>query len=336
MWFQERSSAGAATALGVGNEGRITIGTAHGQVLSFHEQTLRWVCTANVDGCGAVSCISYNNDSTRILAGYARGLICQFESVQGTILRRITLGGEIWGILRVTWAGTSGLALDTGGSVWLIKFSRPLGVRSARSSCLFSGARGEVVAMAARDARLLALATLSRVIIVAGGRAAGLRLSGPPDTLPVLEWGETDDRILVCARANTMQWLSLHITGSSISLRPIKRVELRHTPLLLGWLGGHVAIFDSDENLRLLGDDYDKPLELSHIEPVYASAFYKVNTGIYIFFLICNMMVARPCLTINQKLEQVRIINRCLINLFIRRLTLALNDANAPDIGIQH
>lgn len=262
----------------MGTEAKLTVGTAHGHLLSFHEQTLRWVCDSNIDR-GAVSCLSYNQDCTRLLAGYARGLICQYESLRGTILRRVTLGGEIWGTLRVTWAGTSGLALDTGGSVWLIKFSRPLGVRSARSSCLFSGARGEVVAMAARDSRVLALATLSRVIIVAGGRAAGLRLIGPPDTLPVLEWSETDDRVLVCGRAKTLQWLSLIITGSTISIKPIQRVELISTPLWLGWLGGNLAILDVDENLRLWGDDYDKPLDLSHMEPVYASAFFKVSIG---------------------------------------------------------
>ncbi|XP_075979183.1 vacuolar protein sorting 8 [Anticarsia gemmatalis] len=271
---QDRSSAGAATALSVGTEAKLTVGTAHGHLLSFHEQTLRWVCDSNTDR-GAVSCLAYNQDCTRLLAGYARGLICQYESIRGTILRRVTLGGEIWGTLRVTWAGTSGLALDTGGSVWLIKFSRPLGVRSARTSCLFSGARGEVVAMAARDARILALATLSRVIIVAGGRAAGLRLVGPPDTLPVLEWSETDERVLVCGRARMLQWLSLTITGANISLRPIQRVELTASPLWLGWLGGNLAIFDADENLRLWGEDYDKPLDLSHTEPVYASAFFK-------------------------------------------------------------
>lgn len=271
---QDRSSAGAATALSVGNDSKLTVGTAHGHLLSFHEQTLRWVCDLNTDR-GAVSCLAYNQDCTRLLAGYARGLICQYESVQGTILRRVTLGGELWGTLRVTWAGTSGLALDTGGSVWLIKFSRPLGVRSARSSCLFSGARGEVVAMAARDARILALATLSRVIIVAGGRAAGLRLTGPPDTLPVLEWSETDERVLVCGRSITLQWLSLTITGSSICLKPIQKVVLTTTPLWLGWLGGNLAIFDSDENLRLWGEDYNKPLDLSHMEPVYASSFFK-------------------------------------------------------------
>ncbi|KAI8426243.1 hypothetical protein MSG28_005153 [Choristoneura fumiferana] len=271
---QERSSAGAATALIVGSNGKTTVGTAHGHILSFHDQTLRWVCDSNTD-CGAVSCLAYNQDSTRLLTGYARGLICQYDSIRGLVLRRVTLGGEIWGTLRVTWAGMSGLALDTGGSVWLIKFSRPLGVRSARSSCLFSGARGEVVAMAARDARVLALATLSRVIIVAGGRAAGVRLGGPPDTLPVLAWSDTDDRILVCGRAKTLQWLAVSVTGSSILLRPVHRVELKSSPLWLGWLGENLAIFDADENLRLWGDDYEKPLDLSHIEPVYASAFFK-------------------------------------------------------------
>ncbi|XP_059054039.1 vacuolar protein sorting-associated protein 8 homolog [Achroia grisella] len=271
---QERSSAGAVTTLSVGKDGKLTVGTAHGHLISFYEQTLRWVCDANMDR-GAVSCLSYNTDSTRLLTGYARGLICQYESVRGILLRKLTLGGEIWGILRVTWAGTSGLALDTGGSVWLMKFSRPLGVRSARTSCLFSGARGEVVAMTARDARILALATLSRVIIVAGGHAAGIRLGGPPDTLPVLEWSETDNRILVCARSTTLQWLSVAVTGSSITLRLVQRVQLKTTPLWLGWLGGSLAIFDSDENLRLWGDDYDKVLDLSQIEPVYASAFFK-------------------------------------------------------------
>lgn len=251
------------------------MGTAHGHLLSFHDQTLRWVCDSNADR-GAVSCLAYNHDCTRLLAGYARGLICQYESIRGLVLRRVTLGCDIWGTLRVTWAGTSGLALDTGGSVWLIKFSRPLGVRSARTSCLFSGARGEVVAMTARDARILALATLSRVIIVAGGRAAGVRLGGPPDTLPVLEWCESDDRVLVCARAKTLQWLSINITGTNISLRPMQRIELKSTPLWLGWLGGSLAIFDADESLRLCGDDYDKPLDLSQFEPVYASAFFKV------------------------------------------------------------
>ncbi|XP_038223273.1 vacuolar protein sorting-associated protein 8 homolog [Zerene cesonia] len=271
---EERSSAGPATALSVGTNGRLTVGTAHGHLLSFHDQTLRWVCDNNGD-CGAVTCLSYSNDNTRLLAGFARGHVYQYESVRGVVLRKVTLGGETWGTLRVTWAGNAGLALDTGGSVWLMKFSRPLGVRSAKVSCLFSGARGEVVTMTARDARILALATLSRVIIVAGGRAAGVRLDGPADILPVLEWFDTNNRLLVCARGLVLQWLAVTISASNLGLKPIKQIELKTTPLWLGWLGGSLTIFDSEENLRLWGDDYDKPLDLSHIEPVYASAFFK-------------------------------------------------------------
>lgn len=257
-------------------DGRLTAGTAHGHILTFQDQVLRWVCDANADR-GAVSCLSYNKDGTRILAGYARGLVCQYDSLRGIILRRITLGGELWGVLQVTWAGTSGLALDTGGSVWLMKFSRPLGVRSARTSCLFSGARGEVVTMAPRDARILALGTLSRIIVVAGGRAAGLRFNGPPDTLPVMTWSNNEDISLICARGNVMQWLSVTISGTSISLKPMQRMQLKCSPLWLGWLNDSLAIFDVNENLYLWGNHYDKPLDLSDIEPVYASAFFKVS-----------------------------------------------------------
>lgn len=171
--------------------------------------------------------------------------------------------------------------------MWLIKFSRPLGVRSARTSCLFSGARGEVVAMAARDARVLALSTLARVMLVAGGRAAGVRLpappalpAAPPHAPPALAWCEADDRLLLCAHAHTLQWLSVQVSGTAISLKPVRRFDLKAVPLWLGWVGGSLAIFDVDENLRLWGEDYDNALDLSHIEPVYASAFFKVGTYI--------------------------------------------------------
>ncbi|GBP19807.1 Vacuolar protein sorting-associated protein 8 homolog [Eumeta japonica] len=271
---EERSSAGPATTLSMGVGGRLAVGTAHGHILSFQDQVLRWVCDANVDR-GAASCLAYNEDGSRLLVGFARGLICQYESSRGLVLRRVSPGGEMWGALHVAWAGTSGLALDTGGSVWLIKFSRPLGVRAARTSCLFSGARGEVVSMAARDARMLALATLSRVITVAGGRAASVRFAGPPHALPVLAWSEADGRIIVCARAHTLQWLLVTVSGTSISLKSMRQVTLKASPLWIGWLDGRLGIFDVNEKLRLWEEDYGVPLDLSPYEPVYASALFK-------------------------------------------------------------
>ncbi|VVC86751.1 unnamed protein product [Leptidea sinapis] len=272
---EERSSAGPATTLSVGTNGRLTVGTAHGHILSFHDQTLRWVSDKYTD-LGAIASLAYNQDGSRLLAGFARGPVYQYESKNGDVLRKITFSGDIWGTLKVTWAGTGGILLDTGGSVWLMRFTRPLGVRSTKVSCIFSGSRGEVLALAAKDARILALATHTRIIVVCGGQAAGVKLMGPTHMMPVLEWFDSKSDILVYARGHFLIWLKLSFTGTTISLQPLKRVELKTVPMFLGWLSPLSAIiFDSTESISIMDDQFDEPLDLSHIQPVYASAFYK-------------------------------------------------------------
>ncbi|XP_050664276.1 vacuolar protein sorting-associated protein 8 homolog isoform X2 [Leptidea sinapis] len=272
---EERSSAGPATTLSVGTNGRLTVGTAHGHILSFHDQTLRWVSDKYTD-LGAIASLAYNQDGSRLLAGFARGPVYQYESKHGDVLRKITFSGDIWGTLKVTWAGTGGILLDTGGSVWLMRFTRPLGVRSTKVSCIFSGSRGEVLALAAKDARILALATHTRIIVVCGGQAAGVKLMGPTHMMPVLEWFDSKSDILVYARGHFLIWLKLSFTGTTISLQPLKRVELKTVPMFLGWLSPLSAIiFDSTESISIMDDQFDEPLDLSHIQPVYASAFYK-------------------------------------------------------------
>lgn len=74
-----------------------------------------------------------------------------YESTEGTVLRRVeACGGGPWGVLKVCWVpvatgvGSSAVVADTGGSVWLLRFTRTLGIRGTKVSCLFSGARGEV------------------------------------------------------------------------------------------------------------------------------------------------------------------------------------------------
>lgn len=74
-----------------------------------------------------------------------------YEPTEGTLLRRVeACGGGPWGVLRVCWVpistgvGSSAVVADTGGSVWLLRFTRTLGIRGTKVSCLFSGARGEV------------------------------------------------------------------------------------------------------------------------------------------------------------------------------------------------
>lgn len=84
--FQERSAAGAATAISISDSSKLTVGTAHGHLLSFQEQILRWVCSTN-SASGAVTCLDYNDAGDRLLVGFARGLICQYETSKGLVLR---------------------------------------------------------------------------------------------------------------------------------------------------------------------------------------------------------------------------------------------------------
>lgn len=74
------------------------------------------------------------------------------------------------------WTDSPTLAVvsDSGGSVFELSFKRTLGLRGCDSKCLFSGSRGEVVAMEPlllhqlsthplNGAVLIAMATLSKV-----------------------------------------------------------------------------------------------------------------------------------------------------------------------------
>jgi hypothetical protein len=87
--FQERVDAGHPTVMFV--NGVIALGTSHGLVMCFETtQRSRWVHDKKREReQGAVTCITVNNESTRILAGYARGLVLMFDSQDGKVLRVI-------------------------------------------------------------------------------------------------------------------------------------------------------------------------------------------------------------------------------------------------------
>lgn len=68
----------------------LIIGTSHGLVLAFDSsQTLRW-CDQEARNQGSVSALCFNHDSSRLLVGYARGLILMIESSNGKVLRTLT------------------------------------------------------------------------------------------------------------------------------------------------------------------------------------------------------------------------------------------------------
>ena len=125
----------------------IAVGTSHGHILAFDSnQTLRW-CSQGQTAQGAVASLAFNDDSTRLLAGFARGHIIMIDTSSGDTIRSLTdVITPNTSVLHLKWAGRPALARasDSGGSVWSLNFTRRLGIRGCISRCLFSGARGEV------------------------------------------------------------------------------------------------------------------------------------------------------------------------------------------------
>lgn len=65
----------------------IAIGTSHGHIMAFDIlQTLRWCCQEYLQQ-GAVTTLAFNEESTRLLAGFARGYIVMIDTTTGDSLR---------------------------------------------------------------------------------------------------------------------------------------------------------------------------------------------------------------------------------------------------------
>ena len=140
----ERSDSGLATCLTVGQ--LIAVGTSRGLILLFDVlQILKLYITT--DFKEAICALSLNNSCDRLLAGNAVGHIFMFDTTNGKLLRQITEAHPYGNaILNLKFTDDSKLACfsDSGGSVFMLEFKRVMGVRSADSTCLFSGSRGEV------------------------------------------------------------------------------------------------------------------------------------------------------------------------------------------------
>uniref|UniRef100_A0A8D8FEY2 Vacuolar protein sorting-associated protein 8 homolog n=1 Tax=Culex pipiens TaxID=7175 RepID=A0A8D8FEY2_CULPI len=300
----DRVDAGLATSCTVSQ--MLAVGTSHGHILAFDcTQTLKW---CNQDGIsqGAVSALSFNEDNTRLLAGFARGNILMIDTLTGDVIR--TLNDVITpntGVLHLKWTNRPALALcsDSGGSVWSLSFTRRLGIRGCDSRCLFSGARGEVCTIEPlmlgdeehplKNYTLVALATLSKFFVVMiRPRLKVIKfhpMAGYPDCLPLLAWqmvliqaadsSRTVDPVLAAARGADLYFHQISYCSGRISLIFLRHIQLGYNLLALHWLGPKtIACLDTLEVLHLSDVRTNKEMEsidLSNVGLMYNSAQFK-------------------------------------------------------------
>lgn len=158
------------------------------------------------DECGSVSSLAFNHDSSRLLVGFAKGHLIEFDIQTGKLLRTLDEAHPLGSAIvhcRFTDDPTLAIISDSGGSVFEITFKRTLGVRGFNSRCIFSGSRGEVCTFEPlslgqypdhplAEQSIVALATISKVIILTVRPSMKVlfthSLTGTTDTLPILSW----------------------------------------------------------------------------------------------------------------------------------------------------
>ncbi|KAK9504557.1 hypothetical protein O3M35_010867 [Rhynocoris fuscipes] len=310
--LSESASIGTPSVMCVGS--LIGIGTTHSSVLCFNgSQCLRWRHDADREN-GACTAVCLNPESTRMLAGFARGLVIMLDAADAKILRVIPPDAHTYStaVVHIKFTDSPSLALlsDSGGSVFEIGLKRLLGVRSWDCKCVFSGSRGEVVALEPlllynlpthplAGYVIVAMATLSKVLLVSLRPHTRLLftqlLRSSSVSLPLLSWqfvviqvadtSRVMDPVLAVARNDTVYFYQISLERSGrVSCHGLQSVSLSYTLLSCRWLTSRtVALVDTNETLHLLDVRTKQELEtldLSIVDLVYnSSAFKGLATG---------------------------------------------------------
>lgn len=184
-------------------------------------QELKWCLSSVAAGAqfGFVSSLSFNVDCTRILCAFARGQVMMWDLTTGRLLRSISDAHfPNAGVVHVKFTDDRSIAVtcDNRGSVFELKFRHLIGVRTCEAQCLFSGVRGETCIVEPlrlqnvlpdaidRDLELIAMASLSKVLIVAIRPQLKVyyvqRLVGDQTAMPLLAWQCIYLRAVGCVR----------------------------------------------------------------------------------------------------------------------------------------
>ena len=305
----ERVNSGAPTCMATTH--LIAVGTQGGFVLVFDScQVIKWFLGGLDLGSnyGAVSSLAFNTDSTRLLAGFARGQLVEWDISTGKLLRDLAdLHPPGSGILTTKYTDDPNFAFfaDSGGSVFEVNMKRGLRGPGASARCIFSGSRGEVCTLEPLKVgaypghplghhSILALATISKVIVITVRPRLKVLMTSPltgdPSTLPLLSWqfvviqnpsfNKVVDPVLTFARERTIHFYQVTVNLSDkIVFIPLQSITLDFPLLSLQWLNTRcLGVVDTSEHFHLLDvrtKERLETLDLTGVQIVYQTQFFK-------------------------------------------------------------
>lgn len=305
----ERVNSGSPTCMATTH--LIAVGTQNGFILVFDScQVIKWFLGGLEIGSnyGAVSSLAFNSDSSKLLAGFARGPLMEWDLNSGKILRDMPdLHPPGSAVLTTKYSDDQNFAFfaDSGGSVFEVNMKRGLRGPGASARCIFSGSRGEVCTMEPlrvgaypghplAEHSILALATISKVIVITVRPRLKVlmtsSLTGSPQTLPLLCWqfvviqnpsyNKVVDPVLTFARESTIHFYQVTVNLSDkIVFIPLQSIKLNFILLSLQWLNTRcMGLIDSQEQFHLLDvrtRDRLETVDLSGVKLVYQTQFFK-------------------------------------------------------------
>ncbi|KAJ1360645.1 hypothetical protein KIN20_019671 [Parelaphostrongylus tenuis] len=163
-----RARNGFAVAIATSGS-HIAVATSKGTLLLFDEEGRLERFWSNSESDGSASCVAFSEGGRYVAVGYSRGFVKIINRKTGAVEEQIKEAVQIGrGVLEVLYldSGRTLLTLDSGGSVFEIHTRHKFRLGKSKIRCVFSGCNGEVLRMRLMPYNLLALLTVSKVLII--------------------------------------------------------------------------------------------------------------------------------------------------------------------------
>ncbi|KAJ8375154.1 hypothetical protein SKAU_G00057340 [Synaphobranchus kaupii] len=302
-----RVEGGGPTAMAVC--GIIAIGTSTGQLLIFDpSQVLKLCLGSQALGAqhGPITALGFNSEGTRILCGFARGKILQWDVESGKLLRTIAsvvpVGNAVITV-KFTDDPTVAVCNDSAGSVFELQFKRSLGAKTWDSRCLFNSEKGMVRCVEPLHLReefsghpaaqllLLAMVSLRKLLVVCQRPEARVIHASPlakvhGDCVPSLSWhflrlGGSADPALAFCQGSCLSLYHVRFGSESISVVKLKEFNFHFEIMNSKWLRPRTMLLvDTVERIHAVDRDSGEELqelELENMALVSTAAPHQIN-----------------------------------------------------------
>ncbi|KAK6008967.1 nucleotidyl transferase, partial [Ostertagia ostertagi] len=273
-----RAKHGSAVAVACSG-GYTAVATSKGSLLLFDAEGRLERFRHGGELEGSASCVAFSSGGGHIAVGYSKGFVKIINTKTGAVEELIQEAVQIGrGVLQILYLGSRRtiLTLDSGGSVFEIHTRQRFRLAGKsrfflKIRCVFSGCNGEVIHMRLLPYSLLALLTVSKILIVStrlgGSVVCVFPMETSPSFPPLLDFieenkatnGERSMLRICVGRGNVLSIFRLnpqHIGTKRKAVVFVHKVQLAQSIVNFGFLTkSYLVAFDEKGAFSTIRDD---------------------------------------------------------------------------------